>query len=85
MHYIKLNQCRLIPPSYYVQTNAGQLPALQTHAWRDHVERKAVPLKGGVNGYGVFTPGYKNANPMFLIPEISKIRFYHLKKMKNRA
>ncbi|OQY01634.1 MAG: imidazolonepropionase [Desulfobacteraceae bacterium 4572_123] len=34
-----------------VQTNAGQLPALQTHAWRDHVERKAVPLKGGVNGY----------------------------------
>ena len=34
-----------------VQTNAGQLPALQTHAWRDHVERKAVPLRVGVNGY----------------------------------
>jgi len=32
--------------SPYVQTNAGQ-----THAWRVHVERKAVPLKGGVNGY----------------------------------
>jgi len=41
--------------SPYVKTNAGQLPALQTHAWRDHVERKAVPLKGGVNGY-VGTP-----------------------------
>ena len=36
---------RSLPP--YVQTNAGQLPALQTHAWRDYVERKAVPLKGG--------------------------------------
>jgi len=38
-------QCVIIPPPY-VQTNAGQLPALQTQAWRDHVERKAVPLKG---------------------------------------
>jgi len=33
--------------SPYVQTDTGQLPALQTHAWRDYVERKAVPLKGG--------------------------------------
>ena len=41
---------------FYPETNAGQLPALQTHAWRDHVERKAVPLRGGVNGYGL-TPG----------------------------
>ena len=40
-------------PPPYVQTNSGELPSLQTHAWSDHIERKAVPLKGG-NGYLLF-------------------------------
>jgi len=36
-----------LPNCSTTQTYAGQLPALQTHAWRDNVKRKAVPFKGG--------------------------------------
>jgi len=49
--YLYPNGNRLVTVPPYVQTNAGRLPAPHLSHGCNHVERKAVPLRGGVNGY----------------------------------